>query len=382
MHKGTVAASKGSLCRYPVVIATLPKKRKAETSGSDKSATPKKYVEYSSPNERLSGTSTDCPRYEMALGLLNLPREIRDQILDYVVSWPMMDPPCLLDHEALRNARSELMEPRLRAWTRGCWVRYLQPKCIVHGSPLLCVNSQLHKETLDALYRYVNKHVYLIDVVILNEVEVIPTWLHVPQLTNRVDRFHATVRISGTYRPEMYADIEESHQYKGFGTMQRAAPAMHWVLFSVLERFLLVGPVPRWHAQRDREVSIKTFIIDICTPPSISPGRFGSPQSVDTFSESFNPNHVLSPTYLYEFIKSNVRWLLDMSHHSSEFGAILYEHIGRIVMAFDGVEKHSFDLAEELNGLRYDGSLSGSEEDFDKWKCEAKNKRCKYGLPI
>lgn len=318
----------------------------------------------------------------MPLGLLSLPREIRDQILDMVISWPMMDPPCLIDHEALRKTRSELMEPRLRAWTRGCWVRYLQPKCIVHGSPLLCVNQQLHKETLEALFRYVDKHVYLIDVVILNEVEVLPTWLHVPQLTNRVDRFHATVRISGSYDPKLYADIKDSHRYKGFSMMQRAAPAMHWVLFSVLERFLLVGPVPKWHAQRDRELSIKTFIIDVCTPPNISPGRFGDPQSLDTFDQSFNPKHVLSPSYLYEFIKTNVRWLLEMSHHSSEFGSILYEHIGRIVMAFDGEERYTIDLAEELQDVQFSDGFSGSEAEFVKWKEGAKSKRMNLGLPI
>ena len=261
-------------------------------------------------------------------------------------------------------------------------MKYLQPKCIVHGSPLLSVNAQLHRETLDALYRYVNKHVYLVDVVILNEVEVIPTWLHVPQLTNRVDRFHATVRISGSYDPDLYSNLEETHRYKGFSAMSRAAPAMHWVLFSVLERFLLVGPVPKWHAQRDREVSIKTFIIDVCTPPSISPGRFGAPQSADTFDQSFNPNHVLSPTYLYEFIKANVRWLLDMGQHSSEFGAILYEHIGRVTMAFDGLEKHTFDLAEELKRLRFRDGFSGNELEFQKWREGAKLKRCRLGLPI
>jgi hypothetical protein len=197
-----------------------------------------------------------------------------------------------------------------------------------------------------------------------------------------VDRFHATVRISGSYDPKLYADIKESHRYKGFSSLQKVAPAMHWVLFSVLERFLLVGPVSKWQAQRDREISIKTFVIDVCTPPNISPGRFGDPQSIDTFDQSFNPRHVLSPTYLYDFIKTNISWLLELNDHSVEFGALLYEHIGRIIMAFDGIEKHTFDLAEELQQVRRLNRSSIDEVEFREWIDKAKQKRRKCGLPI
>jgi hypothetical protein len=140
--------------------------------------------------------------------------------------------------------------------------------------------------------------------------------------------------------------------------------------------------VPKWHTKRDREVSIKTFVIDVCTPPNISPGRFGSPQSIDAFDQSFNPRHVLSPTYLYEFIKTNIRWLLEMNNHSAEFGALLYEHIGRIIMAFDGVEKHTFDLAEELQQVRSSSSSTTHELEFQEWIEKAKQRRCKFGLPI
>ena len=71
-----------------------------------------------------------------------------------------------------------------------------------------------------------------------------------------------------------------------------------------------------------------------------------------------------------------------MSHHSAEFGAILYEHVGRIIMAFDGEEKHVLDLAEELQEIEPPDEFSASEIGFIEWRKLAKKQRLKLGLPI
>jgi hypothetical protein len=168
----------------------------------------------------------------------------------------------------------------------------------------------------------------------------------------------------------LYAEAEDTHAFKGFrisGTVMR--PAMEWILFSVLERFLLVGPIAQCGAGFSaKKLTIKNFIIDVFTPTNMSSDRFGEPQSVHPDDYSFNPKHVLSPHYLFEFIKSNMRWLLDMNSDSCDYGALLYDHIGSIVLAFDGIKRSVFDLDEALRLIDATRAFGANQSHFETWR--------------
>ena len=48
--------------------------------------------------------------------------------------------------------------------------------------------------------------------------------------------------------------------------------------------------------------------------------------------------------------------LLNMSYHSADYGAILFEMIGQISISLDGVAKHEMDLAKLLAELPPEGA--------------------------
>ena len=101
--------------------------------------------------------------------------------------------------------------------------------------PTLLVNHQLRDETLAAINIIPTKHSYELDLMIVNEETLWPTWLVVPEYTTRVDAVHATVRIVGT-KPA-------SSRQSGFQFDGENPPVIVWCFLSVLERFLCKGPV-------------------------------------------------------------------------------------------------------------------------------------------
>jgi len=64
--------------------------------------------------------------------------------------------------------------------------------------PTLLVNRQLHSETLPALNLLLTRHSDILDIMLVNEHCLCPTWHLVPEVTIRVDRVYAAIRTVAT----------------------------------------------------------------------------------------------------------------------------------------------------------------------------------------
>ena len=75
-------------------------------------------------------------------------------------------------------------------------VKYLQLQqtsvCTINSTSLLLINRQLHIETLAIQQRQQSS--YVLDVAVVNELELWPTWTLVPFLTRRVDEVYISFR--------------------------------------------------------------------------------------------------------------------------------------------------------------------------------------------
>jgi hypothetical protein len=205
--------------------------------------------------------------------------------------------------------------------------------------------------------KLLNTCVYKLDIIILDEILLLPTWLHVPTFSTRLDRVDVTFRISGRYNRKKEKSWRHSDavrpyaryaEIKGFrrgcgGT----GPAMRWQIYSVLKRFIEAGPrskVALIHVHR--HVIVKVLHINVETPQHVDHALFGPPRSNHPKCRVRHESSVLSPRFLAEFIVGEVKELL--SHRAFEYGTILYEHVDTVVVSLDGAELKRFDIADYL----------------------------------
>ncbi|CAI6336642.1 unnamed protein product [Periconia digitata] len=321
--------------------------------------------------------------------LMTLPRELRDQICKEVILSPLTEPPELgLSFDAILDGRRSYQEPKTAAWSSPYAVRY-QPSAIVASvTPLLLVNHQLYAETMDNLRTMPQTRTCDLDLIVLDEMFLCPTWIRVPVLTNNVDRVNVKFRIAGFLHQDHSGHEErEISRYSGFrGGFDAVPTVMAWQIYDVLDRFLTVGPVgARTNAEADRSVVLKTLDIDIQTPPNVEEERFSEPGWGQEEVPGF---YVLDPNYLARFVYTQVEGMMGMHADSPDCGKIFYEFMNEVVVSKDGQVVGVFDVASYLQGLEYSVGLSISTPSgktkavFDEWKKNTIKKRRERGLKV
>ncbi|KAF2125529.1 GMC oxidoreductase [Dothidotthia symphoricarpi CBS 119687] len=290
--------------------------------------------------------------FEMS-SLMTIPRELRDQICTYALLAQTNEPPLLeKDFYELIKGRTIYAQPKMFSWTDV--VLYQLEGNISNASSLLRVNHQLHAETLENLKFIPEARTYDLDVVILDEVLPLPTWLRVPALTSSIDVLNATFRISGNFttmggrRGHAYSQLGV---YNGWRVGDGGPPAMTWQIYSLLGRFIRVGPTGERATDKEhKHVIVKTLCIDVKSPPSVDPSRFGKPKSGRGCNWDEEPEHVLDPQYLVDFLVEQIDWLLsgDHGHEWFSYGMILYEHVDEIIVSQDNKHMRTWDVATHL----------------------------------
>jgi hypothetical protein len=128
--------------------------------------------------------------------LKSIPRELRDQICEYVILASARDPPAL-DQSFEQLVGGYVAYKRPRPDQKGGAIYGPQPTASDAGN-LLFINRQIHTETSDNLKR-IKDVSYDLDIIIADEVVPVATWTRVPFLTTNVKQLNATFRISGSY---------------------------------------------------------------------------------------------------------------------------------------------------------------------------------------
>ncbi|KAF2106545.1 hypothetical protein BDV96DRAFT_329989 [Lophiotrema nucula] len=316
--------------------------------------------------------------------LMTLPRELRDKICTFAILARKNDPPELDQNfwQLIADRESYPSAPPLRTWTSPNLIRYLPSSYHASSTPLLLVNRQLCAETEQNLRILKGARTYETDVIVLDEIILVTTFLRVPVLARTIDTSYVTFRIAGNYCTDPAA-YEGFPDYKGFQVAPGLGPAMAWQIYGVLERFFLVGPTgANRHLDENRSVSIKSLDINIETPPDVESWRFGPPRSSDWFALE-EEDHVLDPGDLKDFVYVNIRHMLGMVAITGGFGNMFHEHLDEVVVRLDGKECKRYDVAKMFQELEFGpNAFTADRGAFEAWKAMATQKRKKSGLRV
>ncbi|KAL1653342.1 hypothetical protein SLS61_004219 [Didymella pomorum] len=299
--------------------------------------------------------------------LMDLPRELRDQICNLVLIAESERPDITASFDKLIEGREHYTKPKLDAICKV--VLYLSGAVPQNNLTLLTVNRQLHLETRENLKAIARRPSYSLDIIVLDEILLLPTWLSIPVMTTNLDTMNVTFRISGSYNARKEFDLEMNRdgpyarwgRYKGFQGGDGGPPAMSWQVYAVLERFIKVGPAGEIEGRSvNKHFTVKCMKIDFQTPPGIPQERLGPPLSG---SSSFGGRkdtrgRVLDPIYLADYVAHDLGCMLWFSKDTwFSCGQILYEHLDELVLHKDGKEFQRWDIAEQLRNLEDSSSV-------------------------
>ena len=332
--------------------------------------------------------------------LLSLPRELVDNIIE-IVLLSSRPPPEDPDAARAQGQRFPVKDFECRSWHHEDVLYGTSPHEMSSESlPLLLVNQQIHRQTKKAIDRIVKakRLDYHLDVMFVDGYQLWPTFLCVPALTTRVNSIHTDIRIFVMPRDK------SQEAYFALRGGSGGPPGIVWAFYALLERFLQRGAsyaspgadldeenrnrLKKKHLV-NKDVTIDTLTINFSTPEDPScvksvPELYRHPSLAGT-----GEGTAVSPKYLANFVAGFVRSLLVMGYHSAQFGAILHERIGRIVILVDGKLEREFNLGAELQALNYTDPISTfghitprerRPEVFGNWKLAALYKRKQYGF--
>jgi hypothetical protein len=119
----------------------------------------------------------------LASPLLQLPRELRDKILNCLIA-SHTQPPISGSNPENRSGLE-----------KGYRIMHVKSLNRAELIPTLLVNHQLHDETMTAIGLFPNN--YVMQAILVNEEQLWPTWVSVPKLTSRIDRLHFSLQSVG-----------------------------------------------------------------------------------------------------------------------------------------------------------------------------------------
>ncbi|KAL2375435.1 hypothetical protein BDBG_07441 [Blastomyces gilchristii SLH14081] len=195
--------------------------------------------------------------------LLRIPLELREEIIQYVLYSlrPSPDGPSY-PHNRVRlfdvgfDSLLSLLSHRLRHEKPVEWT-------IPAGQALLLVNRQIAAETRAILARY--PLTYQLDIMMIQERYLWPTWLSVPVLSNRIDELKITFRTFGSaVSPRNHQHMFSSSPTGMFDyrLYTNDPPRLVLCLLSVIERILLRGvpfPSPARLSNTSQEWDVNTI---------------------------------------------------------------------------------------------------------------------------
>ncbi|KAF2686409.1 hypothetical protein K458DRAFT_486370 [Lentithecium fluviatile CBS 122367] len=289
--------------------------------------------------------------------LLAIPRELRDQILTYVLV-ARRQPPTTLSE--IRQQDRDFRDGRLE---KNIYYSRNPADYKSNSLPALLTCRQLHSEILEILNRF--SFGYELDVKFLNERYFVPTWVLIPIISKNIPHLRAVFQSMGTYerQPEEFPIGNEYGQMDIWRQGCGGPPLYVWMFYDLLERFLNFGPVGPVDPDKSEVVTINCLELDFVDPEdtSLLPPE---PLTEHERSRSLHlhvygswsrdePMKMLRPESLARNLAGQINGLLNMGYHSASYGTMLYERIGRIVVKVNGDVLGEFDIGQMLADLKF-----------------------------
>ncbi len=311
--------------------------------------------------------------------LLTLPREIRDQIYEFLISDSTSMAVLPLDPDQdfgdLIIGTKLYRNPILHTVSNA--VLYEHREIYSGLDNLRLVNSQLNAETYSTLKRHRvtkdRKVSYDVDVIILDAILPLVTWTRVPCLTTQVERVIVTIRISDcVVDPAVlgYNDHGET-VYRGYDTRygeligwsegDSVPVPFYYQMWSILLRFVHVGPLGT-RTRSDENFHFTADSINVKVAPegsSIGPDR-------------------LAWDLMYTM--RNIFRVGDQEPQKA-CGKILFGHFNKIIISSEG-HYGELDIAKELEGLEAWVRDETALEDMRRYKENMWRLRAERGLKV
>jgi len=228
--------------------------------------------------QRLSGSSSSGIQ-PTAKGLISLPSELQQSIIELVVLDDSYDAPSLID-EQRRQASPKSIYPDPLCRTRI----HVQPNPVANSAALLACCKGLASQTRAVIERLdaANKFVLELDVLLVGERELWTTWLRLPfaPSSRRIKHLVVSIRIAGGHQHQLHP-MKPSYQLPStvhtLGSQSQLAFSFQYLLAAVLcrsatldlqdrERYLAT----QGKLQRDCRVLVDHLYLDISTCEGIS----------------------------------------------------------------------------------------------------------------
>ncbi|KAK1145523.1 hypothetical protein N8T08_004081 [Aspergillus melleus] len=258
---------------------------------------------------------------------LNLPYELRGRILEHALLAPYSPP---ANPWTGADKRRPLQDIKYTAWQHGrrytLYDTSLDQRLATPCQTLLLINRQIRDETKDILRRLKNPS-YQLDVMVVNEWELWPTWLSVPVVRTHVDEVNVNFRIFG------HCIVYENWRHT---TGDGGHNGLEWCFYALLERFAVHGPLtePGLSDQRAPKFYITTLTLNIesaadekgSLPPSDSRWEEYMRDRAKSHWPIPQPDSVyfpLLPEWLGKYLYREVDHLIGRSYQPGWYGAIL-----------------------------------------------------------
>ncbi|KAJ5178622.1 uncharacterized protein N7500_001321 [Penicillium coprophilum] len=292
---------------------------------------------------------------------LDLPTELRQIIIRHALSSRRKAP----TPSKSKGAPVEDFEPVAERWQLGgCRVYYEQDEQVPTCLPLLLVNRQISTETKGVLNSM--KIDYAVELSILNDLDIFPTWISIPCLTQNINHLRAEVRLFGHVLPTTVG-----RQQGGDG----GRLGIHFAFHQVLQRFLMYGPVGerkekgQINGYENKKISVRVLDLDVTSAENELPfppdefqwsdylhqlrghGKLEDCESrrVDdhTWAKwNFQPKYKTRPEWMSRWIRDWIERILGRDSYGKVYGKMIYENVGTLRVLADGKLLKEFDLSD------------------------------------
>lgn len=258
------------------------------------------------------------------MAFLQIPREIRQEILRLVICAPTESPK---SPSASQDSRHRLSRDRFKG--HGIWQLHPQNPAL----PLLLLNKQIHAE-VKKLLRYIPTD-YHADIMYLEDRGMWITW-SIPVLprTGYIESVNATLRIFDPAN-DLSRKFNQSLDFRGG---DGGPPMAVWGFYTLLVRLLKSGPgylQPENTGNSSSRFAVKSIIVNVLSPTDGAAHKSIAMSDVDAELRSGRRNPALrrdDPSVpiekrLAEYMCRHLSSLLGLSYHTLNSGAIVVECI-------------------------------------------------------
>ncbi|KAF4980209.1 hypothetical protein FZEAL_3720 [Fusarium zealandicum] len=351
------------------------------------------FVLLASIKETPSNIALKHPPSHIAMALLQIPLELRQNIFRCVVCSPTEAPS---SPSASQKGRYQLLESL--SGDRGIWQLPPENPAI----SLLLVNKQVHIEVKDVL-----GHVpadYHVDIMFVKRYGLWTTWT-IPRLpsTQYIDSVHATFRL---FDPTDDLEPRFRNSLNFEGGAGGPEPAL-WAFYNLLIVLLCRGPgyfgPPRSSepSRTNSQYVVKKIVVDILAPTDGATHRSlvwsdkecqGKPSRLHMYGRDlFDVEESAPEKCLASYIINHLHDLIDLTYHTMNYGMVLHESVAEsIVVLVNGTECQRYDMEEIVQGhqVLYWGEtadlIKDRKEHHRIWRIwlDERRLRMKHGLEL